>query len=75
VKTALETRSLRTFGLRVRKLRNARGWTLEEAEDFGWPSWRHLQEIESGKKNVNLTTLIRLAKLFSVDPSVLIRGL
>ncbi len=62
-----ESRRLKAFGLKIRKLRNDKGWTLEAAEEHGWPSWRHLQKIESGK-NVTLRTIFRLAALFDVPP-------
>lgn len=64
----------REFGLRIRAYRMAKHWTLEDAEEHGWPSWRHLQRIESGAKNVTLETIIRLARLFSVDPGELLKG-
>ncbi|MGZ3803091.1 MAG: helix-turn-helix domain-containing protein [Pseudobdellovibrionaceae bacterium] len=62
---------LKDFGARVRQLRNERGWTLEETEDHGWISWRHLQQIESGQKNVTLETIIKLARLFKIHPGEL----
>jgi transcriptional regulator with XRE-family HTH domain len=63
------------FGRRVRKYRIAMNWTLEETEEHGWPSWRHLQRIETGAKNVTLETIVRLGHLFSIDPGELLRGL
>lgn len=62
---------LRQLGLRVRELRNEKGWTLEECESHGWTNWRHLQTIEAGK-NITVETLINLANLFSVHPSELL---
>lgn len=63
------------FGHHVRKLRHGRGWTLEETEEHGWVSWRHLQQIESGQKNVTLETIVKLAKLYKVTPSDLLKNL
>lgn len=60
----------KALGLKVRELRNKNGWTLEDCEEQGWPSWRHLQTIEAGK-GINLTTLVAIANLFGVHPSVL----
>lgn len=60
----------KAVGLRIRAMRTARGWTLEDTEEHGWKSWTHLQRIESGK-NITLETLVKLANLFGVHPSEL----
>lgn len=62
-----EEKYLQGFGANIRSLRIKRGWTLEETEDHGWTSWRHLQKIESGK-NITLKTVFKLADLFDVAP-------
>lgn len=59
------------IGLKVRQLRNARRWTLEEAEGRGTISWQQLQKIESGR-NVTVKTLVALANLFGVHPAELL---
>lgn len=53
---------------RIKKLRLERGWTLEETEEHGSISWRHLQRIESGA-NFTMYTLFRICKLFKVKAS------
>lgn len=50
-----------------------RGWTLEQTEEHGWSGWQHLQKIEAGK-NITLVTLRRVAQLFKIDPSELLKG-
>jgi len=62
----------KAMGLQIRSMREKKGWTLEDTEEHGWPSWQHLQKIESGK-DINLSTLVRLANLFGVHPSELLR--
>jgi transcriptional regulator with XRE-family HTH domain len=62
------------LGLKIRGLRQQRGWTLEDCEEHGWPSWRHLQSIEAGK-NINIKTLVNLANLFGVHPAEILEGL
>ena len=54
----------RSLGLRVRGLRQARGWTLQEAAERMDLDWKHLQKIEAGTLNVTLVTLVRLAEGF-----------
>jgi transcriptional regulator with XRE-family HTH domain len=58
---------LKNFGRRVRQLGQEEGWTLEECEEHGWLFWRHLQQIETGKKNINITTLRTLSELFNTE--------
>lgn len=61
------------IGLKVRRLREARGWTLEDGEEHGSLSWQHLQKIESGR-NITIKTLVHLANLYGVSPAELLDG-
>jgi hypothetical protein len=61
-----ERRFLKRLGLRLRELREVKGWTLEETESHGWLNWRHLQALESGK-NMTIITLRRAAKLYKIS--------
>lgn len=70
-----EKQLLKKLGLKIRYLREKNGWTLEETEEQGWRSWKHLQRIEAGTKNINFTTLVRLAKLFNIKLKMLIEDL
>lgn len=65
---------LKKLGLRLRKIRNDRGWTLEETEEYGWPSWKHLQRIESGK-NVTALTLLKISELYEMPLSEIFDGI
>ena len=58
---------LKKLGHRLRQIRLDKGWTLEETEEHGWPSWRHLQKIESGK-NITIVTLVRLGSVYKIAP-------
>ncbi len=66
-KDAATEKYLKKLGLRLREIRMQKGWTLEETEEHGWPSWRHLQKIESGK-NITLSTLFRLSLVYKMTP-------
>lgn len=67
-KLSSEDKFLKALGARLRSIRLEKGWTLEETEEHGWPNWRHLQKIELGK-NVTVTTLYRVSKLYKVELS------
>ncbi len=58
-------KKLKAFGLKVREIRELKGWTLENTEDHGWSNWQHLQKIESGK-NVTLATVFKVCEVFNV---------
>lgn len=64
----------KALGLQIRAIRESKGWTLEECEEHDWPNWTHLQRIESGK-NITVQTLVNVANLFGVHPSVLLKDL
>jgi transcriptional regulator with XRE-family HTH domain len=68
-----EKKYLKRVGAKIRTLRVERGWTLEQVEEHGWNNWQHLQKIEAGK-NITLVTLRRVAQLFKLDPSELLKG-
>lgn len=65
---------LKKLGQRLRQIRQEKGWTLEETEEHGWPSWRHLQKIEAGK-NVTLATLFKISQVYKVNISDLFKEL
>ena len=64
---------LTDFGKKMKKLRKKRGWTLEYCEEKGYPSWNHLQKIESGKKAISIFTIKNLAKLYHMSISDLFK--
>ena len=69
VKTKNELKkAIKAIGLKIRAIRNEKGLTLEEVESRGYPSWRHLQKVESGK-NVTVETLIKLADALDCKPA------
>lgn len=57
---------LKELGRCLRNIRLSKNWTLEQTEEHGWPNWRHLQKIETGK-NITILTLRRLSTLYKVS--------
>ncbi len=52
---------VRDLGERIRALRKARRWTLEQAAEAMNLDLKHLQKIESGTLNITMVTLVRIA--------------
>jgi transcriptional regulator with XRE-family HTH domain len=64
---------VRALGQRVRALRDARDWTLEQAAEATNLDLKHFQKIEAGKLNVTLVTLVRLAEGFGEPMATLFK--
>lgn len=63
------------FGANVRAARLARGWTQEDlAHKTGLASVQ-VSRIERGKREVRLTTLLRLSAALDATPNELLGGL
>jgi len=69
-----DEKKLKSLGEKLRNIRIEKGWTLEDTEEHGWPNWRHLQKIESGK-NLTVLTLLRIAQLYKISLSELFKDL
>ena len=70
-----EVQYIENFGEKMKSIRLSKGWTLKKAEEQGYPSWRHLSDIENGKKSVTIITLLRLSRLYEMHPADLLRDL
>ncbi|MCB0368135.1 MAG: helix-turn-helix transcriptional regulator [Bdellovibrionales bacterium] len=70
-----ERRKLVKLGKRIKEHRVERGWTLHQTEDNGFSNWTHWQYIESGKKNITFTTLVRIAKTLKIPLSELLKDI
>lgn len=55
------TLAARRLGLRLRAMRKDREWTLEKTSEKTGLELSHIQQIEAGKINVTLATLLRIA--------------
>jgi transcriptional regulator with XRE-family HTH domain len=63
------------LGENVRDARTERGWTQEELSDRTKLAVVQISRIERGKREIRLSTLIRLLDALEVAPDVLLRGL
>ena len=66
---------LQRFGQNVRAARAARGWTQEELAHRTGLASVQISRIERGKREVRLTTVIRLLQALDSRPAELLDGL
>lgn len=55
------------FGMEVRKVRKARGWTQEEVAERVGISTRWYQQIERGAVNAAFVVCVRIAQVLEMD--------
>ena len=66
-------RSLRSIAANVRSRRLALRLTQEELSEGAAITYRYLQDVEAGRKNITIRTLVCLAKALRVAPIALLR--
>ena len=69
------TKSGKKFGLRIKDLREARGWSQRECADFLGIHHVYLADIELGKRNLTLASIEKLADGFDISLEELFKGL
>lgn len=66
---------LQKFGENVRAARLARGWTQEDLSQHSGLAVVQISRVERGKREIRLTTLLRLLDALGADPAELLDGL
>ncbi|PIR16877.1 MAG: transcriptional regulator [Deltaproteobacteria bacterium CG11_big_fil_rev_8_21_14_0_20_49_13] len=59
---------LKDIGKNIRRVRNQKNLTQEQLDGRGF-NYRWLQYIESGSRNINVSTLLRIAQALKVSVS------
>jgi transcriptional regulator with XRE-family HTH domain len=67
--------AIQRFGENVRRARYERGWTQEDLSAKTGLAVVQISRIERGKREIRLSTLIRLLDAFEAPPEVLLEGL
>jgi transcriptional regulator with XRE-family HTH domain len=67
--------ALARFGENVRAARLARGWTQEELAHRTGLATVQISRIERGRREVRITTLLRLARALDATADELLKGL
>ena len=63
------------LGERIREMRKKKGWSQEELADICGLHRSHMGEIERGRANITLATLVIITQKLQTSPSVLLRDL
>jgi transcriptional regulator with XRE-family HTH domain len=67
--------AIQQFGENVRRARHERGWTQEDLSARTGLAVVQISRIERGKREIRLTTLVRLLDAFRLPPEALLKGL
>jgi transcriptional regulator with XRE-family HTH domain len=67
--------AIQQFGENVRRARHERGWTQEDLSARTGLAVVQISRIERGKREIRLTTVLRLLDAFGMPPEALLLGL
>lgn len=71
----MATSPLEQFGTNVRHARLQRGWTQEDLAHATGLATVQVSRIERGRREIRLTTLLRLIQALDIPPARLLGGL
>lgn len=69
----MESRILREFGHKVKKLRKAKGWSQEELGSRAKLHRTYIGSIERSERNISLLNIERIAKALGVSVEFLVK--
>jgi transcriptional regulator with XRE-family HTH domain len=69
-----ETQILRLLAQRIKSLRTAKGWTQEEFAERAAMQHSYLADLELGRRNPSVRTLVRVANAFGIAVQELFEG-
>ncbi len=69
------TNSAKMLGLRIKELRDSRGWTQVQCADYLGFHPSYLARVELGGKNITLATIQKIADGFGITLEELFKGL
>jgi transcriptional regulator with XRE-family HTH domain len=67
-----ETQILRLLAQRIKSLRRAKGWTQEEFAERAAMQRSYLADLELGRRNPSVRTLVKVANAFGVPVRALL---
>ena len=69
-----ETQILRQLAERIKTLREARGWTQEQLAERAAMQRSYLADLELGRRNPSVRTLVKVANAFGIAVAELLEG-
>jgi transcriptional regulator with XRE-family HTH domain len=66
-KNAKDKQYLAKLGQNIRKIRNQRGYSQEEFAEIAGFSRSYYTEIETGKRNISILNLVKIAEALKTD--------
>jgi XRE family transcriptional regulator, regulator of sulfur utilization len=69
-----ETQVLRQLAGRIKLLRDANGWSQEQLSERAAMQRSYLADLELGRRNPSVRTLVRIANAFGIPISELFEG-
>jgi transcriptional regulator with XRE-family HTH domain len=69
-----ETQILRLLAERIRMLREAKGWTQEQLAERAAMQRSYLGDLELGRRNPSVRTLVKVANAFGISVQELFEG-
>ena len=69
-----EKKILKEFGERLKKIRTDKKLSTRSLADIAEMDFGNINEIENGKINPSLISIIALAEALGIDPSELLQG-
>jgi XRE family transcriptional regulator, regulator of sulfur utilization len=69
-----ETQILRQLAARIKALRDANGWSQEQLAERAAMQRSYVADLELGRRNPSVRTLVRLANAFGIQVSELFEG-
>jgi len=66
-RNAKDNRYLAQLGENIRKIRNQRGYSQEEFAEIAGFSRSYYTEIETGKRNISVLNLVKIAEALKAD--------
>lgn len=63
------------LAVKIRKMRNERKWSQEELADRAGLHRTYISHIENAKREISVETLCKIAKGFSVLPSLIMQDI
>ena len=63
---------VREFGYNLKRIRTEKGLTIQQLADLAEMNLGNLSDLELGKKNPYMTTVVLLARALQIDPRELL---